>query len=476
MKPRILGILIATAMGLMCLAAWAAPLTPSAENLEAQYKSALKLYRSTLSLTEKQRKLENFDQCVKVLRQIIPKDAGEKITDRCYYLLGQCYHSRYDITQSHEDFRSAVENYKNVTQKFPKSPLADDAQYMTGVIYLNQDLDQAYIEFSKVGILFPNGDMKRKAAERAAETQKRPALKKKSPGPSPHGSKPPAVASSSGTAARKANARPPAPAPQGGSAKSGPAAAKATARGRTPVPSLARQLALEVRRIVIDPGHGGKDTGAISPNHIFEKEITLAVAKELKRILEQRTGCEVILTRTDDRSVPLEERTAFANSHKADLFISIHTNAHEDRTRHGTETYSLNLSNDQESARVAAFENATANKKISDLEAILHDLMLNTKVKESSRLAQEVQANLVKKLRPAYRGTRDLGTKQAPFYVLLGAEMPCILVETAFLTNEREEHLLRDRGFQKNLAMGISNGVESYIRKMRSFAHAGGQT
>jgi N-acetylmuramoyl-L-alanine amidase len=238
-------------------------------------------------------------------------------------------------------------------------------------------------------------------------------------------------------------------------------------------PSLARQLGLGVKCIVLDPGHGGNDKGAISPNGVYEKDITLEIAKELQQTLVAQTGCKVLLTRTKDRYVSLEERTAFANSQKADLFISIHTNAHRDRKLHGVETYFLNLSQDKEAARVAARENASSGKKISDLEAILQDLMLNTKINESSYLAERVHGNLVKGLRENYKGIRDLGVKKAPFYVLLGARMPCILVEVAFLTNKEEEIRLQDGSYRQALASGITAGIRSYIRYMGQFALAG---
>jgi N-acetylmuramoyl-L-alanine amidase len=238
-------------------------------------------------------------------------------------------------------------------------------------------------------------------------------------------------------------------------------------------PSLAQQLGLNVRRVILDPGHGGKDKGATSPNNIHEKDITLLIANTLKGILETEHGCEVILTRTRDRFMSLEERTAFANTQRADLFISIHTNAHEDHSLHGIETYFLNLSKDKESARVAALENAISTRKISDLEAILHDLMLNTKINESSHLATEVHGSIIAALRGRYEHIRDLGVKQAPFYVLLGAEMPSILVETAFITNEREERRLRDPAYQESLARAISTGIGTYIQHMKKFARAG---
>ncbi|NLI82921.1 MAG: N-acetylmuramoyl-L-alanine amidase, partial [Deltaproteobacteria bacterium] len=196
-------------------------------------------------------------------------------------------------------------------------------------------------------------------------------------------------------------------------------------------------------------------------------------AKILKRVLEEKTGCEVSLTRTRDTFLSLEERTAIANARKADLFISIHTNAHEDKTLRGIETYFLNLAKDKESARVAAFENATSAKKISDLEKILHDLMLNTKVNESRQLAKEVHKSIVKGLKADYSDIKDLGTKQAPFYVLLGAEMPSILIESSFITNELEAGRLKDRAYQESIAKAICGGVESYIQQMRTFAQVG---
>jgi N-acetylmuramoyl-L-alanine amidase len=240
------------------------------------------------------------------------------------------------------------------------------------------------------------------------------------------------------------------------------------------LPSLARQLGLDVNRIVLDPGHGGKDKGATGPGGVHEKNITLAVAQELKGVLEEKLNCQVLLTRTKDRFVTLEERTGFANANKADLFLSIHTNAHADHNLTGTETYFLNFSKDKESARVAALENATSAKRIGDLETILQDLMRNTKIKESAQLASAVQRQVVKQIRAKEQErVRDLGVKQAPFCVLIGAEMPCILIETAFITNPREEARLKDKEFQKELAKGIATGVEFYMRQMKSLAHAG---
>ena len=236
--------------------------------------------------------------------------------------------------------------------------------------------------------------------------------------------------------------------------------------GKIPPGSLAKQLALGVRRVVIDPGHGGKDYGA--PGYlrgVHEKTVVLQIARRLAKKLKSDLGLEVILTRNSDRFLTLEERTAFANTKSADLFVSIHTNASRDRRAYGLETYFLNLATDEEAIRVAAMENATSTKNISDLQKILYDLMQNAKINESSRLAAYVQSATVGHLRTKrYTRVKSKGVKQAPFYVLLGAQMPSILIETAFISNPRECKRLINPKFQQRIAEGIVEGIRNYIK------------
>ncbi len=231
--------------------------------------------------------------------------------------------------------------------------------------------------------------------------------------------------------------------------------------------SLSQQLGLHVGKIVIDPGHGGRDSGAIGPSGLREKDVVLKISKELEKIIKKKLGCEVVLTRRDDRFIPLEERTAIANTQKADLFISVHANASHNRKAHGIETYFLNLSSDEEAIRVAARENATSAKKISDLQSILRDLMMNSKVNESCRLAEYVQVSMLKNLGPKYSGIKDLGVKQAPFYVLIGAEMPSVLVEVSFISNRREEKRLKCKSYLDNVASSIFMGIKGYVDGMK---------
>ena len=236
--------------------------------------------------------------------------------------------------------------------------------------------------------------------------------------------------------------------------------------GKLPPGAIARQLALGVSRIVIDPGHGGKDYGA--PGYlkgVHEKHVVLQIAKRLARKVETELKCDAVLTRTTDRYLTLEERTAIANTQNADLFISIHTNAVRDKRAYGIETFFLNLATDDDAIRVAARENATSAKNISDLESILNDLMQNAKISESSRLAFMVQQEVCLHLKKNFSHIRSKGVKQAPFYVLLGAQMPALLVETSFISNPRECKRLTSAKYQDELCDGIIRGIRKYIKE-----------
>jgi N-acetylmuramoyl-L-alanine amidase len=227
---------------------------------------------------------------------------------------------------------------------------------------------------------------------------------------------------------------------------------------------IARQFALGVRKIVIDPGHGGADPGAPGYyKNVWEKDIVLKMAKTLAKTLRKRLKCTVLLTRSKDKKLTLEERTAIANTKRADLFISLHCNAARNRNLRGIETYILNLATDEQAIAVAARENATSKKNISDLEYILSDLMKHAKIEESTRLANVVQNSFVKGMKKKYSGIKNLGVKQAPFYVLLGARMPSILIETSFISNKTECKRLMSDSYQTAICDTITDGIEKYI-------------
>jgi N-acetylmuramoyl-L-alanine amidase len=228
--------------------------------------------------------------------------------------------------------------------------------------------------------------------------------------------------------------------------------------------SLARQLGLKVRRIIVDAGHGGHDPGAMS-GRLREKDITLDVAQRLKGILQDRFDFEVLMTRENDRFVPLEERTAFANSHDADLFVSVHVNSSRNKRARGIETYYLNFATTPEAMEVAARENAIAEKNMAELQKLTTAIALNSKIEESKDFAGLVQAHLVSHLKKDY-AIPSLGVKQAPFYVLIGAHMPSILAEISFISNQQESQLLNDDSYRQSIAEGLATGVNRYIQSL----------
>jgi N-acetylmuramoyl-L-alanine amidase len=222
----------------------------------------------------------------------------------------------------------------------------------------------------------------------------------------------------------------------------------------------------KIRRIVIDPGHGGSDPGALGSDGSKEKDVVLAIATKLARKIEQETGIDTVLTRSTDVFIPLEERTAIANKVNADLFVSVHANASLNKSASGIETYYLNLAKTDKAVRVAARENNTSIEKVGLLQTILFDLMANHKINDSARLADEVQKSLCARVSRKYEGVKNLGVKQGPFYVLVGATMPSILVETAFISNDQESELLKDRDYQEMVAAGILDGIRGYIKAL----------
>ncbi len=222
-----------------------------------------------------------------------------------------------------------------------------------------------------------------------------------------------------------------------------------------------------IRRIVVDPGHGGHDSGAVGPNGVQEKDVVLSIALKLRDMLKEELGLDVVMTRSTDVFIPLEERTAIANKVNADLFISVHANAANNHSASGIETYYLNLAKTEKAARLAAKENGTSLEKVSVLQAILFDLMANYKLNDSAHLAEDVQKSLHKRISELHENVRNLGVKQGPFYVLVGATMPSILVETAFVSNAQEESRLKDPAYQEVTAEGIMEGVRGYISSLR---------
>ena len=226
--------------------------------------------------------------------------------------------------------------------------------------------------------------------------------------------------------------------------------------------SLTRALGLKIGKIVIDPGHGGHDTGTIGPDGLLEKDVVLDVAKRLGRLLEARLGAEVIYTRRDDTFIPLETRTAIANRERADLFISIHANSSRDSDARGVETYYLNFTSSPEALEVAARENAVSEKSIHELQDLVKKIALKDKIDESREFAGDVQESLYGGLALNNAGIRNRGIKKAPFIVLIGANMPSILAEISFVSNPTDERKLETAEHRQRIAESLYRGVSKY--------------
>lgn len=239
-------------------------------------------------------------------------------------------------------------------------------------------------------------------------------------------------------------------------------------RNRTGSRSLVRALGLKLGTVVLDPGHGGRDTGTIGPTGLTEKELVLDIARRLGALIEERLEAEVIYTRTDDVSVPLEERTALANEKKADLFLSIHANSGV-RSAAGAETYYLNFTTSRRALDVAARENASSEKTIHELQSLIQKIALKDKIEESREFASKVQAALHAAQKKTNRRAKNRGVRKAPFLVLIGARMPSVLTEVTFLSNPREERQLKRGQNRQRIAEALYKGLSQYASTLSHF-------
>jgi N-acetylmuramoyl-L-alanine amidase len=553
---------------ILCLLSGATSYAQKDSGPKALLESADKCRKSLYSSGAKKKYRHHWLNCINRYQKLAKSYPKSDEAAWALYHSGRLYRGLHRFSGLQRDLDTSIDMFERLVSEYPNHRLADDAQYEIGLIYYQdkRELTQAYIEFLKVDIKYPSGDMRPKAkamldklsltlrkerggvktVQRSSEkdglvrvdqirhwstpTYTRVVIDIDRPikyeshllKPDPDQNKPRRLyvdlkgayvsADIDSTISIRDGLLQTARAGQykidtvrvvldinsfGGykifhlhdpfrivvdvqGQSKGPTktiqtaeAKKRSARKGIRKPdgpeqdvSLAQQLGLNVKRIVIDPGHGGKDPGTYYKGGIKEKDIVLKLAKVVAQKIESRLRCEAILTRKTDRFIPLERRTAFANVQKADLFVSLHINAHRKSSISGIETYYLNMATDERAVMVAAMENATSEKNISDLQTILNDLMLNTKISESSRLAYEVQKGMVDKARSRYKSVKSLGVKQAPFYVLIGAEMPAILSEIGFMTNSTERKRLLKATYLNLLADGVVSGIDRYVKSI----------
>lgn len=255
-----------------------------------------------------------------------------------------------------------------------------------------------------------------------------------------------------------ATVRTPAVATRGGNETATPARRSTTDGSR----SLIRALGLKINRVVIDAGHGGHDVGTIGPSGYYEKDLVLDVGLRLGKLIEQKLGAEVVYTRQDDTFIPLEERTAIANRSHADLFLSIHANSSPAKSVAGVETFYLNFTTASDALDVAARENASSTKSVSELRDLIQSISLHDKIEESKEFAVDIQRSMQSFAIRNVPAAKDRGIKKAPFVVLIGAQMPSVLSEIGFISNPKEEALLKRSDYRQKVAEALFKGLTRY--------------
>ena len=418
-----------------------------------------------------------LDNAIAALKKLVQDYPDSPHAAEAHYWLGDCY----DQLGQH---RAAVAHYQTVISHHLSHTIADNAQFRLGRAY------EAQGYFTLARITYEALSQRSRDAQIVAQAEKRasrldteqaeeeapvdstpeiaspqspqvaqsnppkiPPEVTKAPPPDPPKSPQP---SANVPPPKKTNVKPKTVTPP---SKAKPAPEPPKNPKSVPDPSLVQQLGLSVKTIVIDPGHGGKDPGAVSQKR-QEKRIVLSLSKTLRDVLVKK-GYNVRLTRETDVFLPLRKRTQFATNQKADLFISIHTNASTARSASGIETYYLALASDESARRTAMRENAGAEYNMKELDALVGRILKESKSTESRRLAELIQAQLA-----SGKQAKNRGVKHAPFVVLIGTKVPAVLVEVGFISNPTEGKKLTTKAYQRQLAAAIAEGIEQYIKNL----------
>tara|TARA_B100000315_G_scaffold63616_1_gene57810 strand:- start:3779 stop:5020 length:1242 start_codon:yes stop_codon:yes gene_type:complete len=382
-------------------------LTYAKETAETLYNNARNDYYSLKGSKRKQAIKSNWTKNINKFLSVSRHFPRSSFADDALFTAAMLYYDSFKQFGSRKDLNSSIQHYSMVVKKYSSSSLADDALFRTADIYFYdlRNYSKAKKAYTKITKKFSKGDMYKLALKRLNEI----------------------------------------------SSFDNP---------RAPSRIRAKKI------IVIDPGHGGKDRGAKGIKGLLEKNVVLDIALKLKKLIKMKLGYKVILTRNKDVFIPLEERTDIANANKADIFISIHANASKRKDASGIETYYLDFAKSDRALETAARENKVPLSNIrDDVQYILADMVANTKMNDSSQLAGIVQNNLIQGMRKKFKKVKDLQAKGGPFYVLHGANMPSVLVETSFISNPIEGKRLRSSKYRERLAYFILEGIEKYFRE-----------
>ncbi|HEY1268305.1 MAG TPA: N-acetylmuramoyl-L-alanine amidase [Candidatus Binatia bacterium] len=397
-----------------------------------EYDQVAKIKLTPQARTRFERVAERFER----LPQEFPKS---RYCDAAYYYAATLHQELYESSREQRSLDRAIRNFRLLVGKYPNGAYAAEGRYRLAMALDagKGDRREARQQYAIVAAKYSRSDWGRRARERVAALDAAAEQERK------HRPQPTVAATTK-----------PVQEPELPKAVSLIEKPPASAQPAKPAPQV-------LRKIVLDPGHGGKDPGAVGADGIAEKDIVLGIAQKLSEKLKS-LGIEVVLTRKDDRFIPLEERTAIANAEAADLFISLHVNASPNPDARGVETYYLDNTNDEAALRMAARENGIARDKISDLQFILSDMVQNLKLEDSITLAHRLQGSVVTQVGGRYGEVRDLGVKKAQFYVLVGARMPSVLVEMFFVSNRIEGRALATDEYQQSLAEALFDGIKKY--------------
>lgn len=463
-------LLIACCICVLANAAAAAPQSPG--EVQRAYDDArayyLKLSRDDPKVTD----LMEWERAASDLLTFVRNHEDANYTPRALHLLGRLYEHTYLQRKFRTGLSRAVYFYEQLAKDYRGNPLADDALLYLGDLRRGALKDEvaAKAAYYEIVDVYPDGDMVEKARARLglkANQKPKPPGERGTPAdsklvkevPTETDAPPPATAEEV----------PIAPTPEPVEENTGLLAIfnkRKNNVGEEGKEIFSSESAVRRPVIVIDPGHGGIEEGAHGVSGIMEKEVVLSIAMMLDELLRERLRARTVLTRSDDRQVPLQERTRIANDQQADLFISVHANASEFKTAFGIETYFLDNTNDKSSLKLAERENqSVAATGESDLSFILSDLIQNAKLDDSITLAHQLQDSMTDNLSRYYKGIKNLGVKKAPFYVLVGAHMPCVLVEVSFIDHPVEGARLGTRRYQKLIAASLYEGIRAYFEK-----------
>ncbi|MDR0966358.1 MAG: N-acetylmuramoyl-L-alanine amidase [Myxococcales bacterium] len=474
---------LASSAALLCLFALfsssgiaSAAAAPSNRDAEVAFTKAKAEY---LALKDDSKRRQFRDQWLVVvtkLEDVARKYPKSKRAPDALYNAAKLYSDLYRVSLARRDLQASLDAWESLYTRYPKSNLADDAHLERGRLFRDRqgDLGRARGEFKAAVALRGDvrGEAERELVALAPEPRRPAAAKADGKASDKSSAEDRRAKLSKGIAQATAPRSKAQPVDQdpGENTFSGQQIRAIASASRHGIP-LSVQAGLKVKRIIIDAGHGGHDTGAIGKAGTREKDVVLSIALKLQAKLEE-AGYDALLTRSDDTFVPLEERARFANRNKGDLFISIHCNANPDRRLRGVETYTLNVASDRYAMRLAAFENQASERAVSDLQLVLADLAKKANTGESTQFARAIHPTVVSALKEGKRPVPDLGIKQALFYVLLGVQMPSVLVEAGFLSNAQEEKLLAKPATQQKLANSMARGIIRFITERDAMASA----